>query len=468
MNQDPPRDPDSLPRVLGPFDAYALVVGCIIGSGIFLKPSGIARDVGSFPWIIAVWLFVGLVALCGALAIAELAAMLPRAGGPYVYLREAYGRLSAFLWGWAEFWINRSASLGALAAACVLYFNRAFPFSERWHEAATMSLVIGLTLINILGVRWGATVQNFTVICKLGVLLAIAAMPLLSGKGEVANLSSVTPAAAVGSWDFIKALGAAMIAVWWAYDGWINVGPVAEEVKNPQRIVPLALVTGLLSVIGVYCLANVGYHAAFSMSQVAGSEAIASDTLQLWFGGIGATVAALAVAISTLGAANGNLIVGPRVIFSVARDGLLPARMKRVHHRFQTPANAILLQCLWGLILVRIAFYLAASSGKSIGDAFDWLTDFAIFGSSIFYSMAVAAVFVLRRKMPDAERPYRVWGYPYTTIFYLVGFAAFVVSMFIKRPGQSLAGCGLIALGAVYYWFALRLARAPGGDKQSA
>jgi basic amino acid/polyamine antiporter, APA family len=492
-----PPDPSTvevLPRVLGPFDAITIVVGSIIGSGVFLKASVIARDLGTqhgFGPTILVWIVMGLVTLCGSLALAELAAMLPHAGGPYVYLREAYGRLWAFLWGWTEFWIVRTGSLGALACATVIYANsfletlsqqgllpeaidRIVPLTHWSQCAVSIFLVMVCTTVNVIGTKWAAHLQNITAVVKVGFLVFLILGPLLLMKADTSNLAPMWPTSL--ALPFWKAVGLATIAVMWPYDGWINIGPVAEEIKDPQRNVPRALTIGMLIVIAAYVGANMSYHLVLPMNGVASSPAVATDVTKVLLGPAGAWVAALCVMFSTFGALNSNLLCGPRIYFAMARDRLFPAAIRQVHPRFKTPANAVLAQMAWSLVLLLVAYAWTAAppaaraavdSTSSLiatpatpGDAFDALTDFVIFGGSIFYAMAVGAVFVLRWKMPNVERPYRTWGYPITPALYLLAFGAALVVMLFEKWDKSLAGSLLIIAGIAAFY-------AMGGGKKS-
>lgn len=447
QNHNASQLPEALPRVLGRFDAVAIVVGSIIGSGIFLKPAKVAQELNSFALEIVVWVAVGLITLCGALSLAELAAMLPQAGGPYIYLRAAFGRLTAFLWGWTEFWIIRTGSVGALACASAIYLAKIVELERSGQEACAIAIVVLLTLTNAAGVQWGARVQNVTTLIKIAFLLALIVVPAIVGTGSTEHLQPIWPTTSNRSlW---QGLGVAMIAVFWPYDGWINIAPVAEEIKQPQRNVPFALIAGMALVTLLYIGAVISYHFVLPMPQVQASTAIAADVSQQLFGDSGRVIASLAVICSTFGACNSNLLCGPRIYFAVARDGLLPAALRRISPTFQTPANAILLQGAWGIALIAIAFRWKTNPS----DAFDALTDFVIFGGSVFYALAVAAVFVLRRTTPDANRPYRTWGYPVTPIIYLAAFALVMASLLLDpaKREQTLIGFGLIAAGAVYY-----------------
>jgi APA family basic amino acid/polyamine antiporter len=432
-----------LPRVLGPFDAITLVVGSIIGSGIFLKVSNIDNLVPSFGAIMAVWILGGIATLCGSLSLAELAAMLPHAGGPYVYLREAYGRLTAFLWGWAEFSIIRTGSLGSLACGTVIYLNKTLesaeatgllpgfladfvPLSHAAQGVVTVLAVLVLTWINVIGIRAAARTQNITTVIKVAFLLVLMLGPLAFGQWTTANLQPISPPNY--SPDFFKAFGFAMIAVFWPYDGWINIGPVAEEVRQPQRNVPLGLGLGVLVVTLVYVGANIGYHLCLPMSQIRSSTAVAADVFEKVLGPYGVPLAAAGVMISMFGALNSNLLAGPRIYFAMARDGLFPRAIRRIHERYQTPINAILAQSAWSVSLIVVAFVIV----KEPREAFNAMTDFVVLGGTIFYGLVVAAVIILRFKLPQLERPYKTWFYPVTPLVYLVT-AVFVVGSCFSR-----------------------------------
>jgi APA family basic amino acid/polyamine antiporter len=473
---------DVLPRVLGPFDAVTIVVGSIIGSGIFLKVANIDNLVPSFGAIMAVWIVGGIATLCGSLALAELAAMLPHAGGPYVYLREAYGRRIAFLWGWAEFSIVRTGSLGSLACGTVIYFTKflesmkdngalpqflanQLPLTHIGQAAITVVAVLSLTLINIVGTRWAARTQNLTTIIKLSFLVMLMLGPLVFGKWDVSNLQPIAPPEF--SFDLFKAFGLAMVAVFWPYDGWINIGPVAEEVREPHRNVPLGLGLGVLIVMLVYCGANVGYHLCLPLSATKTSATIAADVFETILGRFGVPLAAAGVMISMFGALNSNLMAGPRIYFAMARDGLFPSAIRHVHPRFQTPANAILAQSAWSIIQIAIAFTVAANPKG----AFDVLTDFVVLGGTVFYALVVAAVIILRFRMPSAERPYRTWAYPLTPLIYLATALLVVGSMFFEsfasdagpeKRYQIPAFLALMVVGLGLYALFRRLERPAG------
>ncbi len=464
-----------LPRVLGPFDAIAIVVGSIIGSGIFLKVSNIDAKVPSFGAIMAVWLLGGAATLAGSLSLAELAAMLPHAGGPYVYLREAYGRVTAFLWGWAEFSIVRTGSLGSLACGTVIYFDKflqsleangilpettLIPLAHPMQAAVTIVAVLSLTCVNVVGTRWAARTQNVTTVIKLSFLLLLMLGPLIFGRWQLSNLQPLTPSEFTP--DFFKAFGLAMVAVFWPYDGWINIGPVAEEVRNPRRNVPLGLGLGVLIVTFVYVGANIGYHLCLPIEVTRESKTIAADVFETFFGKWGVVLASAGVMISMFGALNSNLLAGPRIYFAMARDGLFPKAMRQIHTRFKTPTNAVLAQAAWSLLQIVIAFMVSANPKA----AFDVLTDFVVLGGTIFYALVVGAVIVLRRKMPNADRPYKTLFYPLTPIIYLLTALLVVGSMFVTTFSKDASRMdklqvpgflALMAIGLVLYAIFRRL-----------
>jgi APA family basic amino acid/polyamine antiporter len=450
--------PRTLPRVLGPFDATMVVVGSVIGSGIFLKPATLAQNLPTFGLIAAVWVAVGLITLCGCLALAELAAMLPEAGGPYVYLRAAYGRLPAFLWAWTEFWVVRTGSIGALAVATAIYLNQVTDLGRHGQEIVAIGLVLILSALNYISTRWTAHLQNVTTVVKIGFLALLILAPLVMGRAEPDHLKPLFPAQLPPT--FWTGVAGAVVAVLWAYDGWINIGPVVEEVREPQRNVPRALAAGILLIMVVYVSANVAYHLVLPHAAIAASQAPADDMFRSLFGEGAAKWFALGVMVSAFGAVNSNMLTGPRIYFAVARDGLLPEVMYRVHSRYETPHNAVLLQCVWTIALIVAVFhhdlFLEGTAAMQPLDAFDALTNYVIFGGYTFYALAVSAVFVLRRTMPGVPRPYRTWGYPVVPAVFLLAFGGFLVSMVLSSPRASAWGMVLIAAGVPFYFWMSR------------
>ncbi|HVJ87682.1 MAG TPA: amino acid permease [Caulifigura sp.] len=495
---------NTLPRTLNLRDAIAIVIGSIIGSGIFLTESKVAAGVGCFGPVLAVWGIVGILSWCGALAFGELSAMMPQAGGPYVYLRAAYGRLPAFLWGWTEFWVMRTSALGTLACACVLYLEELLPDSiepNRVGECIAASLIIiVLSWVNTRGTRWGANVQNLTTFIKASFLALLIFAPWVMGMVNADNLSPIEPQA----YDFnlLKVVALAMLAVKWPYEGFANLGFIAGEVKNPQRNMPAALTIGMGTVIVLYMSAVLSYHLVMPFADVAKSQTLAADVSKVLFGSIGGTICAIGVTISALGAANSNMLTVPRIYFAMARDGLLPESVSRLHPVYKTPANAIRLQTAWAIGLLILVFVWtstfadkaeptarpkppaasatmpeaaadkavpvrARNSVKGVRASFDHLADFVIFGGEIFYGLTIAAVFVLRRRRPDLPRPYKTFGYPLTPFLYLVGAAAVLASFLtsIEKIQQMCFGFLLIGAGIPYYLWASRTERGRTGTE---
>jgi basic amino acid/polyamine antiporter, APA family len=453
----------SLLRALGPGMAIAIVVGNVIGSGIFAKPGRIAAEAGRFDLIIAVWIAGGVLCLLGALCFAELATMLPHAGGLYVYLREAYGKLTAFLFGWQEFLFNRPASTAALS----MIFVGSLDFALKGVEFSlfeTLALAIGLqavaAAINVVGVLWGGTVQAVTTLIKAGFVAFVAVLPFaleLGGKNvvETSNFAAtITPV----NESLSTQIAAVLLAVMWAYNGWHGIAPVAEEIRNPQRNIPIALFGGIGLLILLYLSANIAYHAVVPMSEMAelqNQERVAEIMVKRLLGDWGGKLMAIGVMVSTLGAINSNLLLGPRVPFAMGRDKVFFPILGAVHARFRTPAVAILVQGALGVVLVLasavLVEYVDYFKQKSI---FSILTDCIVFVSSIFYALSVGAVIILRRKQPDAERPYRTLGYPFTPLLYMLVYSWFLVYVFLGNPAEALIGLGMIAAGVpVFLWW---------------
>jgi len=474
--------PARLPRVLGPTMATAIVVGTVIGSGVFKKPQAVADNVPNFGCVALVWILGGVVAFLGSLAVAELAVLFPRAGGSYVFLREAFGRLFGFLWGWVEFWIIRTASIAALATIVMESLHNVLravhgvtmdrDVMDFWEERyLTVGIIAILAWVNVRGVKWGGLLQVVVTAVKIVSLVAIMLLPFLI-RGP---LDGGTPSAtAVGVPAFSWAgIGVAMLGVQWAYHGWLNIAPVAEEVRQPQRNIPLALLGGVGCVIVLYLGANVAYHLVIPQAEMRDlkNTTVATEFAFRLLGPIGAAVAAAAVMCSAFGALNGNILVGPRVLYAMGQDGLLPRALNRVHPRYQTPALAIVVEAIWSCLLVLGSAALARFSlpvwdlgehyeinlnlpqGKPL---FDVLTDFAMFGAVTFETLAVATIFVFRRRMPNVERAYRCWGYPVTPIIYVIILTVVAVNTLLTQRTEAALAVGFVAVGAGIYGVALR------------
>ncbi|MCO6458999.1 MAG: amino acid permease [Pirellulaceae bacterium] len=474
-----PGESPGLRRALGPLTALAVVVGNVIGSGIFLKPGNIALESGSFPLIIAVWCLGGLLCILGALCFAELATMLPHAGGMYVYLREAYGRLVAFLFGWSEFLFARPASIGALAVAFVGSWN----VMLGWSDAVLRDLLVAVALItamawiNIVGVLWGGRVQLVTTAVKVLFLALVALIPwLLLPLADSVDLANFATTAPPRQPTLAMQVGAVLLAVMWAYNGWHGVTPLTEEIQHPQRNIPLSLFLGIGILILLYVAANFAYHGVLTMSQMqeAGNHA-AEKMLRQLCGPAGQSAMSLVIMCSTFGAINTNLLQSPRITFAMGRDGTFFRDLGRVHATYRTPAVAIACTSLMSSLLV-LAVAVAKLGVRSLaassvpgelprkivvslqGDSmFELLTNFVIFSASIFYMLAVLAVIVLRFKLPRAERPYRTWGYPVVPVAFLASYVWFMLQIYHSKPLESLTGLALIALGIPAFWLYRRM-----------
>jgi amino acid transporter len=455
--------------------ATAVVVGTVIGSGVFKKPQSVAEHVPHFGLAALVWVLGGVLVLLGALAYAEVTVILPRAGGNYVFLREAYGRLAGFLWGWVDFCIIRSASLAALATIFteslhdVLRnesFQQAVGLPPGTHlgfwsqRLLTVSVLLVLALVNVRGVRWGGLVQLLITIVKVGSLVAIALLPFAILAAWLSTpmtprfdyLSPVWPE----DWRQVSlgGLGSAFLGVLWAYHGWQNIGPVAEEVRRPQRNLPLALLGGVAVIITLYLGANLAYYLVIPREEMAQLKqtTVATEFCLRLLGPLGAAAASAAVMCSVFGALNGNLLVGPRLLYAMGEDGLAPRALAVVHSRYHTPALAILVLAVWSALqILTVALFTRIGWLEESKSHFDRLTDFAMFGAVIFETLAVVSIFIFRRRRPDAERPYRCPGYPVVPALYVILPACVLVNMFLNERVEALAGVAFIALGAAVY-----------------
>ncbi len=385
----------ALPRVLSLWDVVMIVVGGVIGSGIFLSPSEIARAIPSPLLMLAVWVVGGLFSFFGALAFAELGAAMPEAGGVYVYLREAYGPLISFLFGWTLFLVIDSGSIATLAVAfSTKYLPQLVHLTPVTTKLVAVLFIVFLGGVNYMGVRQGANLQNLLTVIKtlslIGVCVAI--FFLAKGDGNAANFVEPKPSGL--NFGFLGAFGIGLVASMWAYKGWESATYSAGEIKNPRRDLPLGILVGILVIIVLYVIANLAYLYVIPVDGIAASERIASDAMNIVLGPIGASLIAILILFSMLGAANQNILCSPRVYFAMARDGLFFKRIAECHPRFLTPHFSIIAISAWSIVL-------------SLTGTFEQLFTFVIFGQWIFFGLTVAAVIVLRKKRPDLERPYK-------------------------------------------------------------
>ncbi len=436
--------PAELPRQLRLIDAVAIVAGTIIGSGIFLVPNLVARNLDSAPLILGAWIFTGVLSFFGALAYAELGAMFPATGGQYVYLREIYGPLWAFLCGWAYFFVILSASVAWLGIVFATYLSYFIPLTPMMAKGVAVALIAAVTAINYRGVTFGTTVQKLFTAIKLAALLALIASAFLSG---------VKAAPSPASHGFSLAnFGVAMIACVLSYDGWVAVSFVAGEIRNPKRNLLLALVLGLGTVILVYVLANIAYLRVLSVPEIAAADRVGALVAERTMGRAGGTFLAAAILISIAGCMNGWTMTAPRIFFAQARDRMFLPIFGRIHPRYRTPHISIALFGAWSILL-------------TLTGTFETLASYAMYAAWIFYGLTAAGVIVLRLRKPEYERPYRMWGYPATLVLFVAVAIGFVLNTLIVTPGPAIAGTLLIAAGAPVYWIWGRVK--PNSDTRS-
>jgi basic amino acid/polyamine antiporter, APA family len=427
-----------LRRSLTLFDMTMIAIGGTIGSGIFLTPSLIARALPS-PWlIVAVWVGGGLMALSGALSFAELAALLPRAGGQYAYLTEAYGSLTGFLFGWAYFLVVNAGGLGALSVAFATYLGYFVPLGPVGLKLVAVAGLLALTTINVLGVKAGAIFSDIFTVLKLAGIAGLVAVGLTMGSSHTTDFSFQLVS---GSGGLAGALATAMVGVLWSYGGWQHSTYASSEVVNPRRTLPLAMTIAAVAVTAIYLSANVAYMFVLTPAEIGASERVAADAMSRVLGGAGGTLISLAIFISTFGVVGIYTLTAPRIYFAMANDGLFFARVAEVHPRFQTPAFSIVVQSLWAAVL--ILFW----------GTFESLISYVVFTDWIFFALAGAAVFVFRRRLPGAERTAPVPLYPLTPAFFVAVSTWFVVMTLVQRPAQALAGLAFLALGVPVYFY---------------
>jgi len=449
----------SLLRKLGLFDATMVIVGIVIGSGIFLTTGIMAKTIPSPGLIILAWIVGGVLTLAGALTYAELGAAMPEAGGQYVYLREAYGPLAGFLFGWLLFLVYQTGGIAGLALAFAEYFGYFFPslstsslvfshdisiLGKTWSYTLSAGQLVGvvvilfLSLVNFIGVGLGKIIQNIFTLLKVGAIAAIIILGFLLGKGKPFALDLQPGGMDLG--QIIMGFGIALVAVIWAFDGWNNVNFIAGEIKNPQRNLPLALLLGTLGITVLYVLTNCVYLYALPIPEMQGVVRIAEKATAALFGGSSSALISAAVIISTFGALNGSILTGPRVYYAMAKDKLFFRRVAQVHPRFRTPGFAILIQTIWAVLLTMVG-------------TFEQIFTFAMFVSIIFWIAATASVFTLRKKYPQMPRPYKTWGYPIVPALFILASVGILFNTLIEKPTEALAGLLFIALGIPVYFY---------------
>lgn len=436
-----------------------IIIGIVIGSGIFLTTGLMAREIPSAPLILFAWLIGGLHALTGALTFSELGASMPEAGGQYVYLREAYGSFIGFLFGWVSFLVYLTGILAALGIGFAEYFGyffpglgtdqilyqtvfsiggRIVPYEFSIGHLVGMGLIIGLSAVNYLGVLFGKLISNVSSVIKIGAILLFIALGLFSGETRPIDMT-INPEQV----DFsilIVGFGIALISVSWTIAGWEEISFIAGEIKDPARTLPRALILGTGCTTVLYMLINYIYLQAMPISELSGVARVGEQVSNILFGDIGATLLSAAVVIAILGSLNGTVLVGPRVYYAMARDGLFFKKAALVHPKYHTPGWAIWIQAIWACVL-------------TISGTFEDLITFVTFASLMLWIASSCAVFTLRRKYPDMPRPYKAWGYPYVPMFFILVSSGIMINMLFEAPMESLAGIILTAIGAPVYFF---------------
>jgi len=433
----------SFRRALGPFDATMVVIGGIIGSGIFINPYIVAQRLDSPALVLAAWALGGLIALAGALAYAELGALFPRAGGQYVYLRDGWHPLAGFLYGWALLLLIESGAVAAVAITFATYALRLVGRTDVAPVPLAVAAILLLSVVNYLGVKPGSRLLNVLVVLKVAALAVLIAAGAFGPAYE--GWWSVGRQAAAASTSSTIAFGAALVPILFAYGGWQNANYVAEEIENPRRNLPISLLAGTLTVVVVYALVNVVYLRALGLEGLAGTTAPASSAAEIMFGSLGDRFVTGAIAISTFGFLNLAILAPTRVYYAMAADRLFIPALAQLHPRFRTPWLAIVIQSTWSCIL--------ALTGR-----YDQLLNYVVFADWIFFGLTVATVLVFRRTAPVSRRPpgsFLAPGYPVLPILFSLIAAAVVLSVVLADPASASRGALLLAAGIpVYYWYA--------------
>ena len=480
-------------RELGLLDSTMIVAGSMIGSGIFIVPADIARQVGSSGWLIMAWVVTGLLTLAAALSYGELAAMMPKAGGQYVYLREAYSPLWGFLYGWTLFLVIQTGTIAAVAVGFARFLgvlapgispqawilppvklSESYAVSLSLQQLVAILLIVFLTWLNTRGIRLGKLIQNTFTSAKTLSLAALIVLGILIGRnaGAIsANFSdlwtshdvvTIKPdfaiaapiAATAGAFGLLVAFCVAQVGSLFSSDAWNNITFTAGEVKNPKRNIPLSLAAGTGLVITLYILANVAYLCTLTLHQIqtAPDDRVATAALQVIFGPAGAVMMAIAIIISTFGCNNGLILSGARVYYAMACDGLFFRKTGRLNDR-HVPTYGLVLQGIWASLLVLPRTRAVGADGTvTYGNLYGTLLDWVVFAVLIFYVLTIAGLFVLRRKRPDAERPYRAFGYPVIPALYIVVASLIAVVLLIYKPATSLPGLAIVLTGIPVYF----------------
>ncbi|MBI4314194.1 MAG: amino acid permease, partial [Candidatus Omnitrophica bacterium] len=428
-----------LKRVLGLPDATALVVGCIIGAGIFRMASPIAKHLQSVPAILGVWILGGVVSFLGALCYAELGAAYPKAGGDYVYLTRAYGRLTGFLFGWTKVFIERTGTIAILAFVFAEYLGGLTGYSEIQVKIAAILAVVFLTLANLVGVRWGSTVQNVATILKVAALGLIIILGGFFGP----TATAAATAAPQSMNQALSSLGMAFVFVMWTYGGWTESAYIAEEMKNPQRDLPWSILLGLGLTTALYLIVNVVYMKVIPVAEMPEHRLVAAEVMRRTIGPWGKTLTSAMVMISAFGALNGYILTSARILMAMGQDHALFRSLGKIHSRWATPSTALWVNGGCAIALVCTG-------------TLDQIVTYSTVAISIFYGMTAIAVIILRRKDPDLPRPYKMRGYPVVPILSAVAMAWLVADVLIKQPFDVMIGLGLLAAALPLYAYPAR------------
>jgi basic amino acid/polyamine antiporter, APA family len=454
MNDRATADDRGLERGLGVTDAALVTVGSVLGTAIFITPADVARVLPHPGLMLLAWVLGGLITLAGTLTYAELGALLPRAGGQYVFLKEAYGRFYGFLFGWVAFLVIMSGGIAAIAVGFGEYLGAFLPFFSTGHTLLTFSLggftrslnggqlagaiaIAFLTVVNYVGLRSGAGVQNLVTVAKLGSILGLGILGFLAPAPAAPTFVAPLPAGG----GLLTSFGVAMIGIFWAYDGWYGMTNLAGEMRNPERDLPRGLVLGTITITVLYLILNLVFLRALPIETLSQSPRVAEAAAAVLFGSIGARLLTAAVLVSAFGCLAATILYAPRIYLPMAQDRVFFPALARIHPRYRTPANCILAQGAWSILLV-------------FSGSYDQLYTFVVFALLLFHTGTGAAVVVLRRTRPTAPRPFRVPGYPFVPgVFVLVCFVLLVNTLF-ERPVESLLGLGILGLGVpAYLWW---------------
>jgi basic amino acid/polyamine antiporter, APA family len=464
--------PAQLPRVLGLPESVCVVVGTVVGSSILVVPSLVAREVPFFGAVLVVWALGGLISMAGALTLAELGASLPRAGGAYAYLREAYGSAPAFLFAWTDLLVIKAGAMAATAIGFTIYFAQVIPAPpgiapDFWRTGIAITVMILIAALNILGTELGGRVQLIGTTLKIAGLGVLIVLPLLvQGKADAADLGQVWPARIDAS--FARGLLAALVTVLWAYGGWELLGHLGEEIRDPGRNIPRALIVGMVLVMGVYVAMTLVLHLVMPLPELMRSEAVGADYCRHLIGPPGRLVVSLIIMLSSLIAINSIMLAGPRSTFALARDGLFPHWLARLNPHFRTPAAAIVALTAWAIVLTvagmgrsLLAAALAAvaaspstvapRSGPGGIPLYQIVVNYVMFGILLFNLPMIASVFVLRARRPGLLRPYRTFGYPVTPLLNLAATLLLLSALLASNPIESITALVIILLGFPVY-----------------